>query len=147
MSCGSQKRQAKLGVRMEVARMVLQAAPQDFDTMFPKVLTVVTAGIDLDADDESPRDLKTRAGRNALLNAPIESAGVFGLALAKRLASIGISTVGALVQMSGADFAHHGLLGNRAEMMDVMVADLAACGLRTNMDARAIRDWILGGNE
>lgn len=147
MSCGSPKRHAKLGVRMEVARMVLQAAPQEFDTMFPKVITAVCAGIDLDADDApgAPNIAgeAAAAGRNALLIAPLESVGGLDRSAVKKCETVGIRSLGALVQMQAFDVMSRAALTQEQEMR--LGGDLARYGLSFGMDANSIRNWILKG--
>ena len=149
MSCGSPKRHAKLGVRMEVARMVLQAAPQDFDTMFPKVITAVCAGIDLDAED-APGDPAVAGegaaavvSRNALLNAPLESVGGLDRAVVIKCQAVGIRSLGALVQVRAFDVMSRAALTQDQDAQ--LLADVARYGLSLGMDADSIRGWILKG--
>lgn len=149
MSCGSPKRHAKLGVRMEVARMVLQAAPQDFDTMFPKVITAVCAGIDLDAEDASGaavlagESAQAVTGRNALLIAPLESVGGLDRSAVKKCETAGIRSLGALVQMRAFDVMSRAALTQVQETQ--LGDDLGRYGLTLDMDTNSIRDWIRKG--
>ena len=145
--------------------MVLAACPNDFDTMFPKVLTVVTAGVDFDAMEKNGKDatsemeglappVGTTERRNWMINAPpVEVLPMSELpeAISSRLSDAGYRLLGELVQAHKEHVVIDLMAANRYPdyrpedaQKDVALLEeaMANYGLRFGMTASDLVNWI-----
>lgn len=147
MSCGCGGIPPSVSIRIEAARLALNAKPDQFDSLAPDVLAFITEGTDLAALDtpatpvaigDSPEAVTSR---NALINAPLQRVGALDRAVVSRLVVAGMHALGALVQ---ADSSHLQEAGLTLQQAAQLALDLRRYGLHLGMSHEQVRDWIVG---
>lgn len=143
--CGGGKLPARVQLRMEAVRL---AGMAQTGLTPAEVYAFITDGVDLDDLDSPPVPLAVGDGaeavtsRNALINSPLSR--IFGLPpkVAAKLQVAGISALGMLVQVSGAELLERGMdVGELKRLQD----DLARYGLTLPMNRDQLHEWIMKG--
>ncbi|MBA0428523.1 hypothetical protein D7Y53_00990 [Stenotrophomonas maltophilia] len=150
MSCRNGSFPIAVTLRLEAARLALQAKPDDFGALAGEVFAFVTEGVDLSALDAPPEPIamgdsaEAVTSRNALMNAALSQVGGLPPKIVAVLRTSGVHSLGALVQ---ADPGRLESLVLDVPMCEAgtLVEQLGLYGLRLGMSQDQVREWIVKG--